>query len=104
MTPLKPPTQIIVIRNTIPDYLIIVSLTEPAPGRFRVTFSRESLADQTEVIEEWFLKKGQHCTLEFEDDEVVENIDDRLRLSLGLDAAIDGKVTSSVITIVGFQN
>lgn len=102
MTP--KPTQLIVVQNRIsPDCIVVVSLRETEQKHFTVIFTRESLTDRMEIVEEWFLKKGGHCNLEFEDDEVV-TLDDRLRLSLDYDPAIDGRVTSNVITIVGFQN
>lgn len=101
----KSTTQVVIIQNRIsPDTIVIVSLTEPTQKRFRVTLSRESLTDRQEVIEEWYLKKGQHCQLEFEDDEVIEDIDDRLRLSLDHSAAEEGRLTCNTIAILGFQN
>lgn len=100
----KSTTQLIVVQNRIsPDTIVVVSLCETEQRRFIVIFTRESLTDRMEVIEEWFLKKGQHCQLEFEDNEIVA-LDDRLRLSLDHSAAEEGRLTCNTISIVGFQN
>ncbi len=95
--------QLIVIQNRLPDYIIVVSLKEPQQKHFVVTLCRESQADHEEVIEEWFLKKGQHCMLEFEDDEVV-TLEDRLKLSLDYDSAEEHGTTCTTVSIAGFQN
>ena len=90
--------QTIVIENRMADYIVIVSLREPAATRFVITLSREAMTDHAEVVEEWYLKKGQRCTIELEEDETV-SLDDRIGLSMDQDPTHDHAETTTHVII-----